>query len=130
MRGLERKLRSRGFDREVAASAAELLSRLGYINETSQIARRGRAIAEGKLRGKRRVAADLCALGYPRDAVTSWLDNCGIDFAAICARAITKKGGIPEKTAPDERRRLLSYLYRQGFCAEDIRKAAEVLRSF
>lgn len=127
VRGLERKLRSRGYERECAESASQALAELGYINETSQIERRGRALAERKLRGRRRVTADLAALGYDREAISEWARECGIDFSVICARAIERRGGMPPHEDADGRRRLLQYLYRQGFSGEDIRAAAVIL---
>ena len=127
VRGLGKKLRSRGYDRDCAEGAADLLSELGYINESAQIERRGRALAERKLRGRRRVTADLAAMGYDRDRIGEWVRDCGIDFSEICARAIEKKGGIPPRDDPDGRRRLMQYLYRQGFGSEDIRAAAVLL---
>ncbi len=127
LRGLSKKLRERGFDREVADEAASELEAMGAIDEERQIERRGREFAERKLRGQRRVAADLCALGYERGRVEEWLSGCGIDFGAICARAIEKKGGVPERGDADGKRRLLSYLYRQGFSSEDIRRAVGIV---
>lgn len=127
VRGLERKLRSRGYERECAESAARALAALGYINESSQIERRGQALAERKLRGLRRVTSDLAALGYDREKISEWARECGIDFGAICARAIERRGGMPPREDADGRRRLLQYLYRQGFSGEDIRAAALIL---
>ena len=127
VRGLAKKLKARGFDRDIADMAAEELSAMGMIKEDDQIERRGRVQAERKLRGRRRVAADLCALGYDRVRVEKWLAGCGIDFGEICARAIMKRGGVPSKEDRDERRRLLSYLYRQGFSSDDIRHAVEII---
>ena len=129
VRGLERKLRSRGYDRDCAACASRALADLGYINESSQIERRGRMFAERKLRGKRRIISELASLGYDRDAIAEWAhgDAEKIDFGQICARVIEKRGGMPPREDADGRRRLLQYLYRQGFGGEDIRRAALIL---
>ncbi len=134
VRRLARKLCARGYERDVADEAARALSRFGYIREDAQIERRGRALAERKLRGRRRVISDLCALGYDMDAIRSWDAGCSIDYASICARAIERRGGLPSREDGDregyeaKKRRLLSYLYRQGFSGEDIRAAAALLR--
>ena len=129
VRGIERKLRSRGYERECAAAASRALAELGYINESSQIERRGRLLAERKLRGKRRVISELSALGYDREAISEWAQGAAeeIDFGEICARAIEKKGGMPPREDADGRRKLLQHLYRQGFSSEDIRRAALIL---
>ena len=124
VRGLSRKLVTREYERVCADEAARALSELGYINEREQIERRGRNIAERKLRGSRRVAADLASLGYDREAIEEWERECGINYAEICARAIMRRGGLPPRSDTDGRKRLISYLYRQGFSGEDIRAAA------
>lgn len=127
VRKLARKLVSKGYERGCAETAARALSDIGYINEGAQIERRGRAIAEQKLRGRRRVVSDLIVLGYDREAISEWERGCGIDYVSICARAIERRGGMPPRGDDDGRRRLLGYLYRQGFSGEDIRGAAHLL---
>lgn len=127
VRGIAKKLRTRGYDRDTAEEAAIALSDAGYINEAAQIERRGTALAERKLRGRRRIAADLSALGYDRDAISEWIRDADIDFGAICARAIEKHGGMPPRDDTNGRRKLMSYLYRQGFSGDDIRAAVRIL---
>ncbi len=125
VRKLSEKLRQRGFDRETAKEAALAIRDLGYIKEDESIRRLGERIAETKLRGRRRVAEDLAAKGYDRDLIRENLEELTVDFGEICARAIKKRGGIPEEG--DGKRRLLSYLYRQGFSSDDIRRAARII---
>ncbi len=121
---LAAKLRERGFPRDIAEEAAEKLYVVGLITEGEQIERRAHALAYQRLRGRRRIAAELCALGYEREDIDEWFDEkCDIDFAAVCASAIERRGGFPPRTEPDERRRMMSYLFRQGFSGEDIRHA-------
>lgn len=126
VRTLADKLRRRGYGRFAAERAAAAIEAAGYINEPEQIKRRARQSAERKLRGMRRVIEDLYAHGYRRENIDCWADECDIDFGEICARAIERRGGIPEDA--DGKRKLLQYLYRQGFSAEDIRRGAELQR--
>lgn len=125
VRKLSEKLRRRGFDREIAAEAAVAIRDFGYINEADSVRRLGERIAETKLRGRRRVAEDLAARGYDRGLIREITEGLDVDFGSICARAIKKRGGIPE--GREEKRKLLSYLYRQGFSADDIRQATRIL---
>lgn len=125
VRKLSEKLRQRGFDRETAKDAALAIRDLGYINEAESVRRLGERIAETKLRGRRRVAEDLSARGYDRELIREIIEDLSVDFGEICARAIKKRGGIPD--GGDEKRKLLSYLYRQGFSADDIRRGTRIL---
>ena len=127
VRALSQKLRSKGYEKEIAERAAAALEEHGYIREREIVLRKGDRIAEVKLRGKRRVAEELLTAGYKREYVSEWMKTTEIDFSAICARVITKKGGIPEAADRDGRRKLLSYLYRQGFSSDDVRGAIEIL---
>lgn len=127
VRGLSQKLRSKGYEKEIAERAAAALEEHGYIREREVVMRKGDRIAEVKLRGKRRVAEELLTAGYKREYVSEWMKTTTIDFSAVCARVITKKGGIPESADRDGRRKLLSYLYRQGFSSDDVRGAIEIL---
>ncbi len=126
VRALSDKLRRRGYGRDVAERAAAAIEAGGYINEPDQIKRRGRNTAERKLRGMRRVIDDLYTLGYRRENIDRFIKDCDIDFGEICARAIERRGGIPEDA--DGKRNLMAYLYRQGFCSDDIKRGAAILR--
>lgn len=127
VRALTDKLRQRGYERDVARRAAEALEAAGYINEKDQIDRRGRMLSERKLHGLRRVVNELYAAGYKRENIRDWADGCDIDFGEICARAIAKRGGIPADA--DEKRKLISYLYRRGFSSDDIKRGSAAQRN-
>lgn len=127
VRMLSQKLRTKGYDRETSIRAAEFLEREGYIKERDIVLRKGDLIAEKKLRGKRRIAEELLSAGYKREYISEWMKTTSVDFAEICAKVIEKKGGIPESGDVDGRKKILSYLYRQGFSSDDIRNAIDLM---
>lgn len=127
VRMLSQKLRTKGYDRETSIRAAEFLEREGYIKERDTVLRKGDLIAEKKLRGKRRIAEELLSAGYKREYISEWMKTTSVDFAEICAKVIEKKGGIPESGDVDGRKKILSYLYRQGFSSDDIRNAIDLM---
>ncbi len=127
VRKMEKKLREKGYGRDAAERAAAAIEKLGYIDEKRVVLRKGDLIAERKLRGKRRVIEELMAAGYKREAVNEWARVTEVDFGAICARVIEKKGGIPPAGEREARKKLLSYLSRQGFSSDDVKNAARYL---
>lgn len=126
VRSLSLKLRRKGYDRVTADSAAKAIESLGYINETEQVVRRARVHAS-KLKGKKLIISELYADGYGKDAVSAWSESDTTDYGEICARAIVKKGGLPESGDTDGKRKLLAYLYRRGFTSSDVREARRLL---
>ncbi len=126
VRSLALKLMRKGYDKVTAASAAKAIESLGYINEAEQIARRARGHAS-KLKGQRLVISELFSDGYGKDAISEWSESDPTDYGALCARAIEKKGGMPDSSDVDGKRKLLSYLYRRGFSQSDVREAVRIL---
>ena len=125
-KGLETKLRKKGFSGADARFAAARLAEEGLIDEERDAFREAeRQIAAG--RGRQRVVSALFAAGYSREAVASvseLLDST--DFSENCKRAIESKwGSLP--TDPDGRRRAVAALFRMGFSSEDIKKAVHGL---
>ncbi len=126
VRALTRKLVGKGYSRLTAESAAREIERLGYINETEQVMRRARAHTS-KLKGQRLVISELYADGYGKETISHWLERDDTDYGSLCARAIRKKGGLPEKSDTDARKKLISHLYRRGFTSFDIKEAVKIL---
>ena len=116
------KLRSRGFSRDAASSAARYLSELGYIKETDDALREAQKCLR-KLWGRRRIAAALCEKGYTKDALSAALDELeDVDFAKNCAELIeTRFRGLPEDA--DDRRKLVASLTRYGYSSAEIKEA-------
>lgn len=116
------KLRSKGFSRESATSAAEYLCELGYIKEIDDAQREAQKSLK-KHWGKRRIAAALIEKGYTREAVAEALDSLDeVDFAELCAELISQRyRGVPGDV--DERRKLVASLLRYGYSSSEIKEA-------
>ncbi len=127
VRALALKLRRKGYDKIISDSAAKAIESLGYINEKEQVTRRARVHAS-KLKGKRLIVSALYEDGYGKDAILSWSESDTTDYGELCARAIEKKGGMPEHDDIDGRRKLLQYLARRGFTSSDVKEAVTILR--
>lgn len=120
------KLRSKGFSREAATSAAAKLLELGYINEADDAQREAQRCLK-KHWGRRRIAAALCEKGYPKDAVASALEELeDVDFVGNCAELIAAKFGGCLQDA-EEKRRIVAALVRYGYSSSEIKEAFERL---
>lgn len=127
-RSLVRKLVSKGFSKEIAEAAVAELDRRGYLNEDADALREAeKCIA--KLWGQRRIAATLMTKGFEQEAIQHalyTLEDQGIDYAELCAERIRRKDGeVP--TEPDDRRRMMASLQRNGFSISEIREAFRML---
>ncbi len=123
---LSRKLSQKGVARQLASGAAEMLERMGYINEREDSVR----IAERCVRkywGLRRIRAELYSKGYGDIATQSAVDSLDeIDFSELCAEYIVKKyKALPE--APEGRKKLFAALMRMGYSSSEIKEAFRVL---
>lgn len=119
---LTKKLILRGVARESASGAAEMLERMGYINESEDAAR----FAERGLRkywGLRRISSELISKGYEHSALRSAIESLeGVDFSALCEEYIHKKyRALPD--TPEGRKKLYAALLRMGYTSSEIREA-------
>lgn len=124
---LRRKLILKGFSREAAEAAVEILDGMGLIDEKNAALREAERCA-AQCRGRKYIEARLYSLGYRGEATAAaekYLD--GVDFAALCAGEIERKygGGLPAE--PYERDRAVASLMRRGFSVSDIRDAVKTL---
>ena len=121
-RMLTQKLSRRGYDRETAEKASEILKAKGLINEQNDMECEVERCLR-KLWGTARIRAHLWSKGFDKDAL-SGLDALleDIDFAENCAQLIMKKyRDIP--TAPAERHRMIAGLARYGYSMGEIKEA-------
>ena len=119
---LAKKLVLRGVAREMANGAAEMLERMGYVDENEDAAR----LAERSLKkywGIRRISSELMSKGYGDSAVRYALDTLrDVDFSMLCKEYIDKKyRALPD--TPDGRKKLFSALMRMGYTSSEIREA-------
>ena len=121
------KLRSKGFSRESAESAAGYLCELGYINERDDALREAEKCIK-KHWGLKRIAAALYEKGYSSDAISLALEELeGYDFSDSCAELIRKKF----RALPDDRetqKKIFANLLRYGYTSSEIKKAFELVK--
>ncbi len=112
-RTLVQKLMQKGFSREIAYRAAELLALRGAINEGEDLRREVEKCLR-KLWGPVRIRAHVKSRGYGIEALEqlpSLLD--AVDFNAQCQTLFRKKYSSP--TTPEEKRRTVASLIRYGY---------------
>ena len=122
-RTLERKLRQKGFDGELARSAAQKLDADGYINESEDAVRLAESCVR-KLWGERRILAHLREKGYTGEALEAAKEALTeVDFTANCRRFIEKKyGSFPKDKKEAEK--AVAALMRYGYTLSQIKSAA------
>ena len=95
-RALTDELVRRGYERDIAREACEECVRLGYLKESRALLRLIEALANRKLRGARRITAELVAKGYSsgaiREAIGTLRDSGEIDFEKSFRELLCKKG--------------------------------------
>ncbi len=124
---LRDSLGHRGFGRDAAARAVDYIDGRGYIDEERGICRRAE-ISLRKGYGPSKVIADLHSRGFDSEKIEAWMRGAGakIDYDRMCAEQIKKLGGIPYEI--EEKRRVISRLYRIGYGSEQIKGAAKIIK--
>ena len=122
---LERKLREKGVEREVAATVIEIVKKKGYIDE-DYLARRVCEICLKKYWGRSRILHKLREDGYCEDAIESALEYLDtVNFAEQCADLIEKRYmEIPEDRY--EMQKMLASISRYGYSGSEIREAIKI----
>lgn len=121
-RRLTQKLSQKGYDRETAERAAEILREKGFIDEKKDAEREVERCVR-KLWGAARIRTHLWSKGFDKE-VLSELDGMlsEVDFSENCAELIRKKYRTPP-TDPAERRRMIAALARYGYSIGEIKEA-------
>ena len=120
---LDRKLAERGFAPAARADAIDRAKRMGFLEEERMILRKVESLAKNHGYGWKRVRQELALAGFSEEAYDALTPEflASIDFPALCADQLRKKGGeLDEKT--------YAFLLRRGFSGEDIRKAKQILK--
>ncbi len=128
-RAMALALHRKGFDKDISVRAADVLEEYGYIDEVRQIERRAEVMIRKKY-GKSRIMSDLHVKGYDLSRVDEWVSGesfQSIDFGALCADYVRERGGFPSEYP--EKRRFVTSLYRMGYGAAEIKRAASILRN-
>ena len=124
LKALHRKLLTKGFSREIAQDAIELIRDRGFVDEDAIAVRRAE-IMIAKLWGKTRILSKLREEGFPNcsiEEVFEYLEN--VDFIHNCILVIEKKyGDIPEERK--EREKMYAALSRMGYSSSEIKAAVK-----
>ena len=127
VQALTRKLIGKGYNREVAAQAAERLAGYGLIDEERDMQREVEKCLR-KLWGSKRISAHLWSKGYATETMQvlpSLLAD--VDFSQNCAALIKKHyGSVPSDA--DDHRRMIASLSRYGYSIGEIREAIHSLK--
>lgn len=122
---LRRRLVQKGERPEHAAAAVERLAAQGLIDDAAFARSYVRSKAAGH--GKRRIAMDLARKGITKDAVAAALEEAlpdATDTAESIERLVERKlRSLASYDAATRYRRLLGFLARRGFGADEIRRA-------
>ena len=118
-RALTDELVRRGYEREIAREACEECVRLGYLKESRALLRLVEELANRKLRGARRIQAELAAKGYApsaiRETLCALLSSGEINFEESF-KALLRKKGVDKIESPIERKQKIQKLaYQYGF---------------
>ena len=118
-------VQKKGFAREVADRAIELVRERGFVDE-EQIALRRAELCVGKKWGRTRILMQLKRDGFEDEAISAvreYLD-CEVDFVENCAALITKKyGDVP--TDRREREKIYASMSGMGYTGAQIKRAIE-----
>lgn len=121
---LQKKLKQKGYEADVAARVVETLSLRGYLCEERDACRLARQIMR-RGRGLRRILQELRARGYGDEVLASVREDLREEnFEELCCCVARKKYHILPSDR-QERQKLMDYLRRCGFSAPDIRYALE-----
>ena len=126
-RRLTQKLSQKGYDRETAERAAEILREKGFIDEKKDAEREVERCVR-KLWGAARIRTHLWSKGFDKE-VLSELDGMlsEVDFSENCAELIRKKYRTPP-TDPAERRRMIAALARYGYSIGEIKETLSKIK--
>ncbi len=120
---LQKKLCNKGIDKETALAAAQYMEERGYIREAEQAANLARYLAETKLRGKKRIYAELSQKGYGKFAIKHAIESItDEEFYEFLTEHIKRKYKEPASDRKEMEKRVAA-LMRQGFDAGNILRA-------
>lgn len=121
-RSLKVKLVNKGFDRNVAQQAIDILRDRGIVDE-GEISLRRAELMVGKMWGQTRILSKLREEGFGDDVLEGVYDYLeSVDMVQLCRRLIEKKyGGVPAERS--KRDKLCTALYRYGYSPSEIKQA-------
>ena len=122
-RMLIQKLKGYDFSEEICTTAADYAVEHGMVREDVQVEHAVDTYLRRKYWGRRRIAAELSAKGYPREVIESALaDIPEEDFMHALHVILERKyGEIPAD--PQEKQKMILSLLRMGYSGNEIKEA-------
>ena len=122
-RMLIQKLKGYDFSEEICTTAADYAVEHGMVREDVQVEHAIDTYLRRKYWGRRRIAAELSAKGYPREVIESALaDIPEEDFMHALHVILERKyGEIPAD--PQEKQKMILSLLRMGYSGNEIKDA-------
>ena len=122
-RMLIQKLKGYDFSEEICTTAADYAVEHGMVREDVQVEHAVDTYLRRKYWGRRRIAAELSAKGYPREVIESALaDIPEEDFMHALHVILERKyGEIPAD--PQEKQKMILSLLRMGYSGNEIKDA-------
>lgn len=122
-RMLIQKLKGYDFSEEICTTAADYAVEHGMVQEDVQVEHAVDTYLRRKYWGRRRIAAELSAKGYPREVIESALaDIPEEDFMHALHVILERKyGEIPAD--PQEKQKMILSLLRMGYSGNEIKDA-------
>lgn len=127
-RGLSKKLKERGFSKDISDAAAEYLASHGVIDDGQSAALYAETLAQRRLYGRRRIEKELYIKGYDAATIRKTMASLEVDFTELCAKRLQKAGGLAEPADRKARQKQMAALMRYGFSYDEIREAARSLQ--
>ena len=129
---LKFKLKTKGFDEEIASEATDMLSAQGFLNENSDALHEAE-LCLSKLWGKKRIIAQLYTKGFSDEAVRAVEDYLAdIDFVENCKLLIERSYKRQLRSALGDRNAMMKFaatLGRMGYSFSEIKEASSYVAS-
>jgi len=121
---LVRRLKTRGFNREIIQEVVEQLQRLGYVDDAGYAHSLAQSLAQSGRFGPRAIRAKLRQRGLPADVVREAVDEVASEMDEYEAARQLAERRLERLRSLDplkRRQRLYSFLMRRGFSPEVVR---------
>lgn len=123
---LREKLTRNDYPADIVEAAINYVKSFGYINDYEY----ARSFIESRKerKSRREIYMQLVGKGVSKDLIDEAFEECyeHEDSSEAIRRLLEKKHYDPEKTLPQEKKKIMAYLVRKGFNYEDIRRTMQI----
>ena len=122
-RMLIQKLKGYDFSEEICTTAADYAVEHGMVREDVQVEHAIDTYLRRKYWGRRRIAAELSAKGYPREVIESALDEIPEEDFMHALHVILERKYGEISADPQEKQKMILSLLRMGYSGNEIKAA-------